>query len=140
MGCEVEYWCIFFFKQKTAYEMRISDWSSDVCSSDLTNGRIAGISGIVGGLLAPQSGETGWRIAFVLGLLAGPLLYAAVVGGAPPIAVTPSAALLVAGWLLVGIGTRPGSGRQTGHGVFGLARLSPPPLLPTDASLSPPLP
>src|SRR3546814_10744698 len=65
----------------------------------LINGRIAGISGIVGGLLAPQSGETGWRIAFVLGLLAGPLLYAVVVGGAPTIAVTPSAALLVAGGL-----------------------------------------
>lgn len=90
----------------------------------LANGRIAGISGIVGGLLAPQTGETGWRIAFVLGLLAGPLLYAEVVGGAPPVSVTPSAALLVGGGLLVGYGTRLGSGCTSGHGVCGLARLS----------------
>src|SRR3546814_12924034 len=95
----------------------------------LINGRIAGISGIVGGLLAPQSGETGWRIAFVLGLLAGPLLYAAVVGGAPPIAVTPSAALLVAGGMRVGYGTRLGSGCTSGHGACGLARISPRPML-----------
>src|SRR3546814_4212875 len=90
----------------------------------LINGRIAGISGIVGGLLAPQSGETGWRIAFVLGLLAGPLLYAVVVGGAPPIAVTPSAALLVAGGLLVGYGTRLGRSEEHTSELQSLMRSS----------------
>ena len=101
----------------------------------LANGRVAGISGILGGLFAPQAGETGWRIAFIVGLLAGPLLYAAATGGAPPVAVTPSAALLIAGGLLVGFGTVLGGGCTSGHGVCGLARLSPRSLVATGVFL-----
>lgn len=91
----------------------------------LTNGRIAGVSGIVGGLLARNLHEAWWRLAFVLGLVASPLLLASSVGGVPPITVTPSTGLLVAGGLLVGFGARLGSGCTSGHGVAGLARLSP---------------
>lgn len=89
------------------------------------NGRIAGISGIAGGLFAPRAGDVGWRLAFILGLFAGPLVYAALAGGLPAIEVTPSAGLLAAGGLLVGYGTRLGGGCTSGHGVCGLARLSP---------------
>ena len=89
----------------------------------LFNGRIAGISGIVGGLLRPVRGDLAWRLAFVLGLLAAPLLY----GLAVPLPVVQIEAgtgtLLVAG-LLVGMGTRYGSGCTSGHGVCGLSRLS----------------
>ncbi len=91
----------------------------------LANGRIAGISGIVGGLLTPQTRDVGWRVAFILGLVAGPLLYAIVAASLPSIAVTSSTGLLIAGGLLVGFGTRLGSGCTSGHGVCGLARLSP---------------
>ena len=91
----------------------------------LTNGRIAGISGIVGGLLKSTAGSIGWRLAFILGLLAAPMLYAAMTAGVPPIALTSSTGLLIAGGLLVGFGTRLGSGCTSGHGVIGLARLSP---------------
>ena len=90
----------------------------------LLNGRIAGISGILGGLLSPLKGDIGWRLAFILGLVAAPLLYSL-------FAVLPTAridagagALLLAG-LLVGIGTRYGTGCTSGHGVCGLSRLSP---------------
>jgi hypothetical protein len=89
-------------------------------------GRIAGISGIVGSLLPPSpAADRGWRMAFVAGLLGGPVLLAALTGqsgiGAP--AVGP-AALVLAG-LLVGVGTTLGSGCTSGHGVCGIARLSP---------------
>ena len=91
----------------------------------LLAGRIAGVSGIVGGLLPPRAGEAAWRVAFVAGLLAGPPLAALLTGrtgiGAPAVS-TPT--LIVAG-LLVGIGTTLGSGCTSGHGVCGLARLSP---------------
>ncbi len=90
-----------------------------------TTGRIAGISGIVGGLLRPTAAELPWRIAFVLGLIAAPLLYRAAGGTTPPITVTPSLALVVLGGLLVGYGTHLGSGCTSGHGVCGLACLSP---------------
>jgi uncharacterized protein len=91
----------------------------------LANGRIAGISGIVGGLFGPRAGEIGWRLAFIVGLLAGPLFYATFAGDAPPVAVTSSISLLIASGVLVGYGTRLGSGCTSGHGVCGLARLSP---------------
>lgn len=102
----------------------------------LANGRIAGVSGILGGLLTRQPGEIGWRLAFVLGLVAGPLLYAGLAGGPPTITVTSSTALLVAGGLLVGYGTRLGSGCTSGHGVCGLARLSPRSLVATGLFLA----
>jgi uncharacterized membrane protein YedE/YeeE len=101
----------------------------------LVNGRILGISGIVGGLLRPAPGDTGWRISFLLGLLSAPLIYAAVT--------TPEAPRIDAGWatlvaagLLVGIGTRYGSGCTSGHGVCGLSRLSPRSLVATLAFMS----
>lgn len=88
------------------------------------NGRIAGISGIVGGIVGDAAGGRGWRIAFLLGLLGGGLLgYAwmpAQFGTTPPAGVP---WLILAG-LLVGIGTRLGGGCTSGHGVCGIARLS----------------
>ncbi len=91
----------------------------------LTDGRIAGISGIVAGLLAPRRGETGWRVAFVAGMIAAPLVLAWLVGAGQPISIVRSPALLVGAGLLVGFGTRLGSGCTSGHGVCGLARFSP---------------
>lgn len=91
----------------------------------LLQGRIAGISGIVGGLLAPRAaGDTGWRLAFVGGLLLAPLLYRLVAEWQAP-AVDAGWGTLVVGGLLVGFGTRLGSGCTSGHGVCGLSRLSP---------------
>jgi hypothetical protein len=88
----------------------------------LLTGRIAGISGIFGGLL--HSGDRGWRIAFIAGLIAAPLL-AALAGRLPPIPAMPASLVVVAiGGLLVGIGTRMGGGCTSGHGVCGVARLS----------------
>jgi uncharacterized membrane protein YedE/YeeE len=88
-------------------------------------GRIAGISGIVDGLMERPSGETRWRWFFLAGLLGGTLLYGLVAGGLPKIALTPSVPVLVAGGLLVGIGTRLGGGCTSGHGICGLALFSP---------------
>jgi uncharacterized protein len=96
----------------------------------LFNGRIAGISGIVGGALARRSGETLWRLAFLAGLIAAPLLYRSF-GGAMPFAITHAAPLLIVGGLLVGIGTRMGGGCTSGHGVCGLAQMSPRALVAT---------
>jgi uncharacterized membrane protein YedE/YeeE len=90
----------------------------------LANGRIAGISGIVGGLLAPISQETGWRLLFVIGLWIGALVFMFAHGA--PVSVTIGASwptLLIAG-LLVGFGTRLGSGCTSGHAVCGIARFS----------------
>ncbi len=102
----------------------------------LANGRIAGISGIAAGLLKRDTRDIGWRIAFILGLVAGAGLVAIVAGDAPPITVTSSSGLLVAGGLLVGFGTRLGSGCTSGHGVCGLARLSPRSLVATGIFLT----
>ncbi len=96
----------------------------------LINGRILGISGIIGGLLRPRSGDAGWRIAFVLGMLAAPALYYMVAG---PVLATVDAGwgLVIAAGLMVGVGTRYGSGCTSGHGVCGLSRLSPRSLMAT---------
>jgi uncharacterized membrane protein YedE/YeeE len=96
----------------------------------LANGRIAGVSGVLGGLLAPRGGDTGWRLAFVLGLVGAPLVYALVTALPVPRIDAGSAALVAAG-LLVGVGTRVGSGCTSGHGVCGLSRLSPRSLVAT---------
>ena len=85
------------------------------------NGRIAGISGIVGGLLMRARGDVGWRVAFVLGLLGAPLAWRAV-ADAPRLHVAATLPVLVAAGLLVGIGTRLGSGCTSGHGVCGISR------------------
>ena len=99
----------------------------------LANGRSLGISGILGGLLRPTAGDAGWRIAFLLGMLAAPvtLQWLAPAGflSAPRIEAG-LAAVVVAG-LLVGYGTRLGSGCTSGHGVCGLSRLSPRSLVAT---------
>lgn len=90
----------------------------------LLNGRIAGISGILGGLLRPVKGDVSWRLAFVLGLIASPLIYAVITVVPRPHIDASWGALVLAG-LLVGVGTRYGSGCTSGHGVCGLSRLSP---------------
>lgn len=89
----------------------------------LLNGRIAGISGILGGLLRPGKGDAGWRVAFILGLVSAPLLYQ-LVAPLPVVRVEADTASLVVAGLLVGIGTRYGSGCTSGHGVCGLSRFS----------------
>jgi uncharacterized protein len=86
----------------------------------LLNGQIAGISGILGGLLDRPQGDIEWRVAFLLGLLASPLLYWMLVKR-PSITVETSAGWLIIAGLLVGFGTRLGSGCTSGHGVCGLA-------------------
>jgi uncharacterized protein len=89
----------------------------------LLTGRIAGISGIFGGLVLPRSGEVAWRALFLAGLVAGGVLLACFFPGAIEAPRTPRP-LLVAAGLLVGIGTRVGAGCTSGHGVCGLSRLS----------------
>jgi len=96
----------------------------------LLNGRIAGISGVLGGLLAPVRGDIGWRVAFVAGLLGAPLAWA-LFAAWPATQIDAGTGTLVAAGLLVGIGTRYGSGCTSGHGVCGLARLSPRSLVAT---------
>jgi uncharacterized membrane protein YedE/YeeE len=88
------------------------------------NGRIAGISGVVGSLLRPRRDEWAWRALFVLGLLAGGLLCARLAPGAFSSEAVPGRGPLVIAGLLVGFGTRLASGCTSGHGVCGLARRS----------------
>lgn len=99
----------------------------------LLSGRILGISGIVGGLLGPRRGDTGWRAAFLLGLLAAPATFALLAPSGFPAEPRIEAGwgLIVAAGLLVGFGTRYGSGCTSGHGVCGLSRLSPRSLVAT---------
>ena len=89
------------------------------------NGRIAGISGIVGSLWTPRTGDVAWRIAFIVGLIISPLLYRAAGGAWPKITITAPTGIIVAAGLLVGYGSRLGGGCTSGHGVCGMARLSP---------------
>ena len=89
----------------------------------LLNGRIAGVSGVLGGLLHPNKGDWDWRLAFVLGLIAAPLVYA-MVTPLPFSRVSASINTLIIAGLLVGVGTRYASGCTSGHGVCGLSRLS----------------
>jgi uncharacterized membrane protein YedE/YeeE len=96
----------------------------------LANGRIAGISGILGGLLRPAGGDIAWRLAFVGGLLVAPLVWLAM-QAMPPAQIDHTPALLAVSGLLVGLGTRFGSGCTSGHGVCGIARLSPRSLMAT---------
>jgi uncharacterized membrane protein YedE/YeeE len=94
------------------------------------NGRIAGISGIVGGLLKPTRGDMAWRIAFVAGLVISPLVFA-LAAPLPEVRVEAGYSVLLIAGLLVGIGTRFGSGCTSGHGVCGLSRRSPRSLVAT---------
>lgn len=104
----------------------------------LVNGRILGISGILGGLLTLKPSEAGWRVAFMLGMLAAPATLSWVMP--PDLLSAPridaSYALVVIAGLLVGFGTRLGSGCTSGHGVCGLSRLSPRSLVATGSFMA----
>lgn len=101
----------------------------------LLNGKIAGISGVLGGLLRPRTGDIGWRVTFIAGLMAAPLLYR-LAAPLPVVQVDAGTGLLVVAGLLVGLGTRYGSGCTSGHGVCGLSRLSPRSLVATAAFMA----
>ena len=96
----------------------------------LVNGRIAGISGIIGGLLRPSLPDIGWRAAFIAGLVLAPTLYGAFVY-LPALKIEANYSTLIAAGLLVGVGTRYGAGCTSGHGVCGVSRLSTRSLLAT---------
>jgi len=89
----------------------------------LLSGRLLGVSGILGGLLAPRRGDASWRLAFLAGLLVAPAVWALFAQPAVPRIEAGGTVLMIAG-LLVGWGTRYGSGCTSGHGVCGLSRLS----------------
>lgn len=88
------------------------------------NGRIAGISGILGGLLRAERGDTGWRLAFLGGMVAMPLLWQ-LAAPLPALEIEAGYPLLLVAGFMVGISTRYGAGCTSGHGVCGIARLSP---------------
>lgn len=98
----------------------------------LLGGRVAGVSGIVGGLLAPRGGEIAWRLAFVAGLFAAPLVMSAA-GVSPTARIDAGFGMLAAAGLLVGIGTSYATGCTSGHGVCGLSRVSPRSIVATAA-------
>ena len=98
----------------------------------LFNGRIAGISGILGGLLEWPKGDIAWRVAFLAGLIGAPLVYGAVLT-LPEVRIDADFPTLIIAGLLVGVGTRYGSGCTSGHGVCGLSRMSPRSLVATVA-------
>lgn len=89
----------------------------------LLNGRIAGIAGILGGLLPAEKGDATWRLLFLAGLAIGAFVYAALSGGAP-LVIDATVPMLIAGGLITGFGARLGGGCTSGHGVCGLGRLS----------------
>ena len=90
----------------------------------LLTGRIAGVSGILGGLLNPRSGEIGWRIAFIAGPILAPLLAGLMGHGMPSPQMPASWAVIIGAGLLVGFGTRLAGGCTSGHGICGISRLS----------------
>ena len=90
----------------------------------LFNGRIAGISGIIGGLIKPKADDINWRLAFVFGLIVAPILWQ-LFSPLPAIQIDASYTLLAIAGLITGIGTRYGAGCTSGHGICGLSRLSP---------------
>lgn len=101
----------------------------------LLNGRIAGISGVLGGLFKPTRGDVGWRVAFLAGMLAAPLVYA-LSAELPRPRIEAGEGMLVLAGMLVGIGTRYGGGCTSGHGVCGISRLSPRSLAATVAFMA----
>ena len=101
----------------------------------LLNGRIAGISGILGGLLRPARGDIAWRVAFLAGLIGAPLVHA-LFAARPEARIEAGQGTLVVAGLLVGLGTRYGAGCTSGHGVCGLSRLSPRSLVATAAFMA----
>ncbi len=93
------------------------------CACALLLGRIAGVSGIVGALLRPERGEISWRLAFVAGMLASPLVYA-LFAPLPEVRIAAPYGVVILGGLLVGLGASYGSGCTSGHGVCGISRRS----------------
>lgn len=89
------------------------------------NGRIAGISGILGGLIPPDRSQVGWRFAFLAGMFVAPLVYVVFGGVLPAIVVDAPLSVLALAGLIVGFGTRLGAGCTSGHGVCGIGRGSP---------------
>ncbi len=96
-------------------------------------GRIAGISGIAGGIIYPEKGDMDWRIVFVIGLVLGGFIYQwiGVGAGVAHIEAVVSTPMLIIAGLLVGVGTTIGTGCTSGHGICGLARRSPRSLVAT---------
>jgi uncharacterized membrane protein YedE/YeeE len=92
----------------------------------LVAGRVLGATGILAGILAPGgSADLRWRVAIVAGMLMGPSIYWLATGAMPEITVPASTPMLIIGGLIVGVGVTYGSGCTSGHGVCGMARLSP---------------
>ncbi|MFW1460513.1 YeeE/YedE family protein [Vibrio parahaemolyticus] len=90
----------------------------------LVNGKIAGISGIVNGIMSPKKGDYSWRLLFAVGMIAGGLISVLMLGVAVPSTANLSLGMVIAAGLLVGIGTRLGNGCTSGHGICGMGRLS----------------
>ena len=101
----------------------------------LFNGRIAGITGILGGLIRPKLQDIGWRIAFIVGLILSPAIWK-LFGTLPAMEIAADNALLAIAGLIVGISTRYGSGCTSGHGVCGISRLSPRSIIATVAFMA----
>lgn len=101
----------------------------------LLNGRIAGISGILGGLLTPRKTDILWRVAFLAGIIGAPAIWL-LAADLPAIEINASLPMIILAGLLVGVGTRYGSGCTSGHGVCGLSRLSPRSLVATLAFMA----
>jgi uncharacterized membrane protein YedE/YeeE len=101
----------------------------------LLNGRIAGVSGILAGLLRPARGEIAWRVAFIGGLVLAAPAYG-LLTAPPSVRIDAGYGMLVIAGLLVGIGTRYGAGCTSGHGVCGLSRRSPRSLAATAAFMA----
>ena len=91
----------------------------------ILSGRIAGISGILGGLLHPANSDTRWRLAFLAGLFIAPPAYVGLGGTLPPVSLDAPLWLIAVAGLIVGFGTRLGAGCTSGHGVCGIGRGSP---------------
>ncbi|HCG7478456.1 TPA: YeeE/YedE family protein [Vibrio parahaemolyticus] len=90
----------------------------------LVNGKIAGISGIMNGIMSPKKGDYSWRLLFAVGMIAGGLISVLMLGVAVPSTENLSLGMVIAAGLLVGIGTRLGNGCTSGHGICGMGRLS----------------
>ncbi|EIU7611118.1 YeeE/YedE family protein [Vibrio vulnificus] len=90
----------------------------------LVNGKVAGISGILTGLLTPKSRDFAWRLMFVIGMVSGGVLAVTFGAASASVALPTSGVLIATAGLLVGIGTRLGNGCTSGHGICGIGRLS----------------